>query len=403
MRRLLIMAGEASGDQHGAKLARELKRIDPDVELLGLGGDKMQAAGVRLLEGIERLDIIGVPDWAELRQAVRTYRALSRRLQELRLDAVVLIDNPGLNLRLARIAKRAGHRVIYYIAPQIWAWRRKRIETIKQVVDLVLVILPFEEEIYRAAGVRCIFVGHPLMDEMALTYDRPGLRGAFGAVAPSGELSQIVGLLPGSRVREVRSLLPVMLDAAEMLTQRRPHGPGSLRFVLGQAQSIPAALIAEILAQSPVEVTVVRDQTFEVMAAADLLVVASGTATLQAAIVGTPMVIVYRTSRPTYWMGRAFIKLPWIGLANIVSGRQIAPELIQDTLTKERLTEEAERVLDDPARFAAAQEAAVELRRSLGAAGASHRAARAILDECAAPAVTPAWRRQPTTTAPGSG
>ncbi|TAJ22236.1 MAG: lipid-A-disaccharide synthase, partial [Nitrospirae bacterium] len=210
MPRILIVTGEASGDLHGANLATAIRTLRPDVELLGVGGGKMRAAGVRLVQGIERLDAIGMVGLAQLRAAIRTYAALSRFLKENPLDAVVFIDNPGLNLRLARVAKRAGHRVIYYIAPQIWAWHGSRIGLIAQVVNRMIVILPFEEELYRRAGVRCTFVGHPLLDAVAPSYDRSELRKRVGL----DETARVIGLLPGSREKEVRSLLPMMLETA---------------------------------------------------------------------------------------------------------------------------------------------------------------------------------------------
>lgn len=381
MSRFLIMAGEASGDLHGAKLATELRSLQPHVELLGLGGPRMRAAGVQLLDGIDRLDIIGLPSVSELRQAIRTFRALAQRLQQLQLDAVILIDNPGLNLRLAKVAKRAGHRVIYFVAPQIWAWNGSRIKKIKKYVDLVLVILPFEEEIYRRAGIPCRFVGHPLLDDIASRRDRAALRAGFG-IAPE---ERVVGLLPGSRVREAGDLLPIMLQAAERLALRSSV---PVRFLLGQAPSLPPALVAGLLARSSARVTPVIGQSTEVMAACDMLFVASGTATLQSAVVGTPLVIVYRASRLTAAIAKRVIKVRWLGLANLVAGRSIAPELLQEDLTPERLLAEAEKVLLDPDAERVAGDNAQDLRRRLGPPGAALRAAQSILAECGVAAAT---------------
>ena len=218
MPRILIVTGEASGDLHGANLARALRTLRQDIEILGVGGDKMQAAGVQLLAGIQRLDVMGMPGLAQLRAALRNYSALTRFLRQTRLEAVVFIDHPGLNLRLARVAKKARHRVVYYIAPQIWAWHSSRIRLISRVVDRMIVILPFEEVLYRQAGIACDFVGHPLLDAVAPCYDRAELRKRFGF----DEAAIVIGLLPGSREREVRSLLPIMLQAAARLAGR-PH------------------------------------------------------------------------------------------------------------------------------------------------------------------------------------
>lgn len=378
MTRILIMAGEASGDQHGAKLAAALRALEPGVELLGLGGPRMQAEGVNLLAGMKRLDIIGVPTFREARQAWRMYRTLSQRLEELELDAVVLIDNPGLNLRLARVAKRAGHRVVYFVAPQIWAWHASRIAKIKRYVDLVLVILPFEAEIYRKADVRCRFVGHPLLDEIAVSPDRAALRTSLG-VEPD---ARVVGLLPGSRERETRTLLPIMLAAAGRVAAAQVGNGAPLRFVLGQVPTLPDSVFREILAGAPVEVTIAKGRALDVMAASDALLVASGTATLQAAVTGTPMAIVYRGSALTALFARWVAQVKWIGLANIVSGKMIAKELLQDDCTPERLATELERLLSDPGALESAQENARDLRARFGPPGAAMRAAKAILAEC---------------------
>ncbi|MGH7260654.1 MAG: lipid-A-disaccharide synthase, partial [Nitrospiraceae bacterium] len=284
--------------------------------------------------------------------------------------------NPGMNLRLARIAKWAGQRVIYYIAPQVWAWAPIRMRLIRRRVDRVIVILPFEEELYRRAGVPCTFVGHPLLDEVAPSYDRDELRKRFGLESSA----PVVGLLPGSRESEVRALLPVMLQAAAQLSQRHPGA----RFVMAQAPSIASELIAALSAGASVHVHVVRDQASEVMAVSDVLLVASGTATLQAAVVGTPMVLTYRAPWLTYWLARWLIRINWIGLANIVAGRSIVPELIQQNATAERLSREASRLLTDQQ---AASEMRAELRtvrEALGSPGASRRAAAAVLAECRA-------------------
>lgn len=377
MPRIFIVTGEASGDVHGANLAGAIRALLPDAELVGVGGSRMQAAGVTLLPGLKRTDAMGVTlGLAHLRAAIRNFVALARFLSRTPLDAVVFIDNPGMNLRLARIAKWAGQRVIYYIAPQVWAWAPIRMRLIRRRVDRVIVILPFEEELYRRAGVPCTFVGHPLLDEVAPSYDRDELRKRFGLESSA----PVVGLLPGSRESEVRALLPVMLQAAAQLSQRHPGA----RFVMAQAPSIASELIAALSAGASVHVHVVRDQASEVMAVSDVLLVASGTATLQAAVVGTPMVLTYRAPWLTYWLARWLIRINWIGLANIVAGRSIVPELIQQNATAERLSREASRLLTDQQ---AASEMRAELRtvrEALGSPGASRRAAAAVLAECRA-------------------
>lgn len=377
MPRIFIVTGEASGDLHGANLASALRALRPDVELVGVGGNRMQAAGVTLLPGFKRTDAMGVTlGSAHLRAAIRNFVALARFLRRTPLDAVVFIDNPGMNLRLARIAKWAGQRVVYYIAPQVWAWAPIRMRLIRRRVDRVIVILPFEEELYRKAGVPCTFVGHPLLDEVAPSYDRDALRKRFGLESSA----PVVGLLPGSREGEVRTLLPLMLRAAAQLTEQHP----GVRFIMAQAPSITSELIAALSAGASVNVQVIRDQASEVMAASDVLLVASGTATLQAAVVGTPMVLTYRAPWLTYWLARWLIRINWIGLANIVAGRSIVPELIQHDATAERMSQEASRLLTDRQAGQAMRAELRKVREMLGAPGASKRAAGVVLTECRA-------------------
>lgn len=376
MPRILIVTGEASGDLHGASLAAAIRAVRPDAELLGVGGEKMKTAGVILLQGIEQLDAMGMVGLSQLRAAAAKYLAIRRFLRHNPLDAVVLIDNPGLNLRLARAAKGLGHKVIYYIAPQIWAWNPGRIHLIRRVVDRVIVILPFEEALYRNAGVPCRFVGHPLLDTIMPSYDREELRKRFGHASPS----PLLGLLPGSRQQEVRALLPTMLQAAADLSADY----SGMSVLIAQAASIPDHLIQDLGHASGVDVRIVRDQSNEVMAAADLLFVASGTATLQAAVIGTPMVILYRTSWLTYWLARMLIRINCIGLVNIVAGERFVTELIQHDATPRRLYDEGRRLLSDREAWMAMRTRLRVVRESLGAPGASKRAAMEVLAECGA-------------------
>lgn len=337
----------------------------------------MQAAGVTLLPGIKRVDAIGMAlGLAHLLAGLRNLFTLTRFLIRTPLDAVVFIDNPGINLRLARVAKWAGHRVLYYIMPQVWAWAPIRMRLIRRRVDHAVVILPFEEELYRRAGVRCTFVGHPLLDEVAPSYDRDELRKRFGLDSSA----PVVGIFPGSRVSEVRALFPMMLRAASQLARQYP----GVRFVVAQAPSITSELIASLAAGADVKVQVAQDQASEVMAVSDVLLIASGTATLQAAVIGTPMVLVYRTAWLNYWLARWLIRIKWIGLVNIVAGRSVVTELIQQDATPERMSAEASRLLADGQ---AAGDMRMELRRvrdTLGSPGASRRAAAVVLAECRA-------------------
>lgn len=377
MARIFIVTGEASGDLHGANLAGAIRALRPDVELIGVGGSRMQAAGVTLLPGIRRVDTIGVSlGFAHLRAGIHNLITLAQYLRRTSLDAVVFIDHPGVNLRLARVAKWVGHRVIYYIAPQVWAWAPIRMRLIRRRVDHAVVILPFEEALYRQAGVRCTFVGHPLLDEVAPSYDRDELRKRFGLDSSA----PVVGILPGSRESEVRTLFPAMLQAAAQLSRRHPGA----QFVVAQAPSIAGELLSSLSAEAGVPVHVIPNQASEVMAAADVLLVASGTATLQAAVIGTPMVLAYRVPWLTYWLARWLIRIQWIGLVNIVAGRSIVPELIQQEATPGRMAEEASRLLADKHAAGLMMAELRKVREALGLPGASRRAAEVVLAECRA-------------------
>ena len=374
MPRILIITGEASGDLHGANLARALKALDPQVSLAGIGGAAMQAAGVHMLRDIGPFDIMGMIGPMALWAVFRRLLAMRRLFRSESWDAVVFIDHPGLNLRYAYFAKAAGLRVVYYIAPQVWAWRPGRMHWIKRRVDHVIVILPFEKALYDRAGIRCTFVGHPLLDVVSPQYDRRALRIRFG-LRPEG---RVIGLLPGSRSGEVRSLLPVILETAGQLSRRDPQ----TQFLLAQASTIQDNLVHSLVRASPVAVAVVKEQASEVMAVSDFVLVASGTATLQAAVVGTPMVLLYRTSRFTYWLARLLIRVKWIGLVNLVAGRSVVPELIQSEATAQRLYDEAVRILDNQPAYDDMSQSLRHVRAALGEPGASIRAAEVVLATC---------------------
>lgn len=371
-RRVLIITGEASGDLHGAHLAAALKAQAPDLVILGVGGPRMKAAGVELVQDIGHVDVIGLVGPAAARTLVKRVLTLRKILRREPLDLVVLIDNPGLNFHFARIARRAGLRVLYYIAPQLWAWRPGRMRWMQRRVDHVVVILPFEEDLYRRAGVPCTFVGHPLLDDVAPSYDRDRLRATYGIPRDAC----VIGLLPGSRTGEVKDLLPVFLDAARLLQQGRP-----LRLVLAVAETVEQEAVKRMCDEAGLDVRLVMRDPDGVMAASDLLFIASGTATLQAAIIGTPMVIAYRLPWFTYLLARLLVRVDSIGLANIVAGRPFIPELIQHRATPRNLADEARRILDDvPYRDGMRAEMA-RVRALLGGPGASARTAAVVLDQ----------------------
>ena len=376
MPRILLVTGEASGDLHGAHLATAIAAQDPTAEVIGIGGAAMRAAGVTLIPNVPQLDVMGLIGLSAVRTLIGRVRAVRRILRSEPWDLVVFIDNPGLNLHFARVAKAAGRRVLYYIAPQVWAWRPGRMKWIRRRVDHVVVILPFEARLYERAGVRCTFVGHPLLDSVAPDYDKTALRRRYQL----RESAPVVGLLPGSRAAEVTMLLPLLLRTAAQTAAREPD----TQFLVAQAASIDDHLLKRLLEDSPVRVQIVKDQASEVMAASDLLVVASGTATLQAAVIGTPRILVYKTTLPTYWVARLLIRVKWIGLVNLVAGRTIVPELIQDEANAERLIREVRHLLNDREAYNRMKDGLREVRQALGEPGASRRAARVVLQECRA-------------------
>jgi lipid-A-disaccharide synthase len=387
MKRILIITGEASGDLHGAHLAQALRALDPALSILGVGGARMRAAGVQLLDGIPQLDVIGLIGPSALRVLTGRILGIRRYLRRQAVDLVVLIDQPGLNFHFARVAKHMGCRVVYYITPQLWAWRPGRMKWMQRRVDHAVVILPFEERLYRQAGVPCTFVGHPLLDEMAPSYDRDRIRAAY-SVRP---LDRVLGFLPGSRMGEVRALLPVMLEAAQDL------GPdiGPFRIILAVAETVDRHEIKLMCDRAGVDVHQITGDPNEVMAASDLLFVASGTATLQAAIIGTPMVIVYKMPWLGYLIARlltatsasvAARRICWpdrpmfsIGLPNLIAGRAFIPELIQTQATPMRLAAEARRILKDDTYRKHMRAEMVRVRSLLGEPGASKRAAKTII------------------------
>jgi lipid-A-disaccharide synthase len=373
---IMLSAGEASGDLHGATMCRALRTLAPGVRLMGMGGPRMAAAGVEILVDPTAHAAVGTSEAVgRIPGLYRAYKILVRRLRETQPKAMVLIDFPEFNLRLAKQARRAGVPVVYFIPPQLWAWRGGRIRQMARRVTRVLAAFPFEKSLYEEAGVSVEFVGHPLLDVVPGDLDRMRARERLGI----GERQILVGLLPGSRRQEVGRLLPSMLDAAALLA----GGDGRRCFVLGLAASVDRGLVTALLARAsemggpPVEV--VERLTHEVMAGADVLLIASGTATLEAALLGSPMVVCYRVSRLTEAIARLLNRSPWISLPNIVAGRTVVPEILQDKVTGARLSSEAERLLVDPVAATAQRAAFKEVRSRLGQPGVGARAARAVL------------------------
>ena len=310
--RILIVAGEASGDLHGARLVEALRRLTPRLTVEGMGGAEMQKAGVTLLADAGDTAVVGLTELWEKRRALRdALQRLRGRLRTVRPDLLICIDFPDFNLLLARTAHRLRIPVCYFISPQVWAWRRGRIRTIRRVVRKMLVLFPFEEILYRKAGVDVTFVGHPLLDALAGVPPREACRAALGIP----EDSRVLGLLPGSRQAEVRRHLPMLLGAASLLVADRPD----LRLFLGLAPTLDRQAVEAAVAASGLQVTVLPGRSYEVMRAADLLLAVSGTVTLEAAILGTPMIITYRVATLSWLLARPLVRVRFIGLPNLVA------------------------------------------------------------------------------------
>ncbi len=364
-RRVLIVAGEPSGDAHAALLIAALRLRGP-CRVRGVAGPALRAAGVEPLVEMESLAVLGFAEIAgRLPALLRARRRLIAELERFRPHAVVLVDYPGFNLRIGPELKRRGATIFYYIAPQVWAWHPERAAGMVRWVDRLAVVFPFEEEVFRAVGVPVSFVGHPLLDALEPEVDEGRLREELG-VAPDQPL---LGLLPGSRAQEIRYLLEPMRRAAALLSRTRPR----LAAVVAAAPGLAPGLYAR--AGSAGAVRVVEGRTRAIEAHATACAVASGTATLETALLGTPLVVVYRTGLLNYAIARRLVKLPHIGLPNIVAGREVAPELIQGALSPESLSGRLAPLLDDPAARERAARALSGMRERLGGPGASDRAA----------------------------
>jgi len=372
--RLLLSAGEVSGDQHGAALLGALSERVSGLEAFGLAGDRCAARGMRLLAHQKELAIIGVVEAiGKIRFAHRLMRELTREAVASKADAAVLIDSPDFHLPLARRLAKAGVPVVFYVSPQVWAWRSGRARTLARLGRGVLTLFRFEKRWYDARGLgeRVTWVGHPLVDEARRELAAP-------ALPPPPGLRRVV-LMPGSRAGEVRTLLPILRDAVALLEVRR----SDLEIVLVKADSVPDELLRRIVGKSLEDWKVVSGPHLSLLAASDVLLVASGTATVEGLLAGVPMVVVYKVAAVSYLLGKLLVKVPSVAMANILSdpgdGSRAVPELIQGAATPERVTAEVERFLDDPERAAEARRRLAAGREELGEPGAPGRTAEAVL------------------------
>jgi lipid-A-disaccharide synthase len=392
-RRFLIVAGEASADAHAARLVHALGALGP-ARVRGVVGPALAAAGAERLVDMNDLAVIGFSGVvARLPRLLGALRRLIAEAETTRPDAAVLVDSPGFNFRLGPALRKRGIRVFYYIAPQVWAWHPERARTMARWVDRLAVVFPFEEPLFRAAGVTVKFVGHPLLDQLAPEASAAGLRRELGL----GAAQRMLGILPGSRRQEIHHHLPALLEAARRLSRARPDlatvlplAPGLEARDLEAAGVQPEAVsgdapaagsVADAAVRIPARVRdlpgfhLVRGRTRAVQAHATACVVASGTATLETALLGTPHLIVYRTGRINYWLARRLVTLERIGLPNVVAGVEVAPELLQGALEPGAVAETLAPWLDRPEAAARARERLAVVRERLGTPGASRRAA----------------------------
>ncbi len=375
--RILIVAGEASGDLHGSHLVQALKILRPEGRFFGVGGKNMRSEGVETFFDIERMGAVGAVEiLSELPLFYKVYRTLSREISSGKYDAVILIDYPTLNLRLARLCKRANVPVFYFISPQIWAWRMGRIKQIRRTVNRMFVVLPFEEDLYRSAGVDAQFLGHPFADKVHPEMTQAEALKEFDLNSDQ----KVIGLLPGSRKNEIQSLLKIMLAAADKIQREL----GDCQFILPVANTIDPESIREQLKGNPLNIRLVTDKTYDVMNCCDFLIIASGSATLEAGILGCPMVIVYKLNAFTYFLARILIDTEMIGLVNIVAGEKVVPELIQGEVTPDKIAREAITHLKNQDQLQQVRTRLSKIRESLGEPGVMNRVAKSIcqyLDE----------------------
>ncbi len=336
----MIVSGESSGELYGSLLAKALKAKCPEAHIIGIGGERMKEAGVNIIAGIA--SGFGISEaFASYRRIKETFRKAVNAIEEFSPKVLVLIDYPEFNIRLAKVAKKKGIKVLYYVSPQVWAWRKGRVKTIAEVSDRIAVILPFEEKIYMGTGVQCEFVGHPVLEEIeAMTEDKASLRKTLGLDTDS----TVVALLPGSRPHELKSLLPVMIDVVRNFKAEFPDY--NCRFIMPVAPNVDIEKYQTYISRLRDEgVAVKKEGAVKALSMADVAVIASGTATLQAAFLETPMVVIYKLSPFSYFIGRLIVDVKYISLINLISGREVVRELLQSQADAKNIMRELKEIM----------------------------------------------------------
>lgn len=367
----MIVAGEASGDMYGARVVEEAHRLDSSVRFFGIGGVAMRRAGVETLVDAKDMAVVGLFEiLSHFGVIYSAFKLLKSRLRHDKPDLLILIDYPGFNLRLAAVAKKAGVKVLYYITPQVWAWHSSRAKKIARLVDHAAVILPFEAPFFAKEGLAVTFVGHPLLEMAVPSMEKSAAQKEFG-LDPS---KRTVGLFPGSRNREISSLLPIMLDTARLIKERF----SDIQFVIPVAASVDRQVVDGMIAASGVDLRVVDGKSYDVMQTCDAIIAASGTVTMEIALFGVPMVIIYKMSPLTYAIGSRLLQVDHVGICNVVAGERVVPELLQDDATPPKITAEIARYLEKPEYAASVREKLLKVRGSLGEPGAPARVAAIV-------------------------
>lgn len=368
----MVIAGEASGDMHGSRLVSEIKKLSPHTIFYGIGGTHMEKEGVKLIYHVNEMSFLGFFEVIKhLPFIKKVYTEMTKLLNKLKPDLVILIDYPGFNIRFAKEPKKKGIPVIYYISPQVWAWKKKRIKTIAERISKMLVIFPFEADLYKNEGVNVSFIGHPLKDVVKTHYSKKDFFNRCTNLKPE---NPTLCLLPGSRKQEVEKLLPEMIKGFKILKKQIPK----LQGVIGMSNTLPENLYTSLIKDKAI--SLIKNEIYDAMAHSDAALVASGTATLETAILGTPMIILYKMSPISYLIGKSLVNLNNFGLVNIVAGKQIVPELLQNQVTGKNISDNIYPFFNNTAVRKKTKAQLKRVKELLGSPGAAKKGAEAIIE-----------------------
>jgi len=372
-KKILIITGEPSGDIHGASLSRSLTAFKPDLQIFGVGGPEMRKSGVHILQDNNEMAVVGILEiFGKIRLLYKIFKKIEYEIVFGKYSALVLIDYPTFNMMLAWIASKHGLPVYYFIAPQVWAWGKIRLKLLARIVNKMFVILPFEKEIYENAGLDVEFVGHPFIGKVKTALERDRAYKIFGL----DKNKKIVGILPGSRSQEIKTLLPVMLESARIIKKEIP----TAQFALPLAKTIKEEEVATLIKQSGLNVKIIKDFTYDVMSVADFLIVASGSVTLEAGILKKPMVIIYKVNFITSIIARILALISHVGLVNIIAGKEIVPELLQEKMTPENIASCSLKALTDEKYYKRVKQELAKIEQLLGEKKAAQTTAKSIIN-----------------------